>query len=54
MPLASAAAEIAASAIGAGHSTEDFAVLILEQARRAGLDLVGEDVAVDDGLGGER
>jgi 3-hydroxyisobutyrate dehydrogenase-like beta-hydroxyacid dehydrogenase len=50
MPLASAAAELVASAIGAGHRTEDFAVLIEEQARRAGLELVGEDEMVDDGL----
>jgi 3-hydroxyisobutyrate dehydrogenase len=33
MPLASAAAELVASALGAGHRTEDFAVLIEEQAR---------------------
>ena len=54
MPLASAAAELVASAVGAGHRTEDFAVLIEEQARRAGLKLVSEDTAVDDGLGGAR
>ena len=54
MPLASAAAELVASAQGAGYRTEDFAVLVEEQARRAGLKLVSEDVAVDDGLGGAR
>jgi 3-hydroxyisobutyrate dehydrogenase len=52
MPLASAAAELVASALGAGHRSEDFAVLIEEQARRSGLELVSEDVPVDDGLGG--
>jgi len=51
MPLASAAAELVASALGAGHRTEDFAVLVQEQARRAGLRLVSEDAEVDDGLG---
>ena len=54
MPLASAAAELVASALGAGHRTEDFAVLIEEQARRSGLKLVSEDAVVDDGLGGAR
>jgi 3-hydroxyisobutyrate dehydrogenase len=52
MPLASAAAELVASAVGAGYRSEDFAVLIEEQARRSGLELVSEDVPVDDGLGG--
>jgi 3-hydroxyisobutyrate dehydrogenase len=51
MPLASAAAALVASAIGAGHRTEDFATLLLEQARRAGVELEAEDVEVDDGLG---
>jgi 3-hydroxyisobutyrate dehydrogenase len=54
MPLASAAAELVASALGAGYRTEDFAALIEEQARRAGLTLASEDVEVDDGLGGAR
>ena len=54
MPLASAAAELVASAQGAGYRTEDFAVLIEEQARRSGLKLVSEDAEVDDGLGGVR
>jgi 3-hydroxyisobutyrate dehydrogenase len=51
MPVASAAAALVASAVGAGHRTEDFATLLLEQARRAGVELVAEDVEVDDGLG---
>lgn len=50
MPLASAAAQIVASAVGAGHVDEDFAVLIAEQARRAGWVLEPEDVEVSDGL----
>jgi 3-hydroxyisobutyrate dehydrogenase-like beta-hydroxyacid dehydrogenase len=52
MPVAAATAALVASAVGAGHRTEDFATLLLEQARRAGLELEPEDVAVDDGLGG--
>jgi 3-hydroxyisobutyrate dehydrogenase-like beta-hydroxyacid dehydrogenase len=51
MPLASAAAALVASAVGAGHREEDFATLILEQARRAGLELTSENREVDDGLG---
>jgi 3-hydroxyisobutyrate dehydrogenase-like beta-hydroxyacid dehydrogenase len=50
MPIASATAQLIASAIGAGHTEQDFATLLLEQARRAGLRLEPEDVSVDDGL----
>jgi 3-hydroxyisobutyrate dehydrogenase-like beta-hydroxyacid dehydrogenase len=52
MPVASAAAQIVAAAVGAGHRENDFAELILEQARRAGLELRPEHVDVDDGLEG--
>jgi 3-hydroxyisobutyrate dehydrogenase len=51
MPVASATAQLVASAVGAGHIDEDFAALLLEQARRAGMTLAPEDAAVDDGLG---
>ena len=51
MPLASAAAQLVAAAVGAGHREEDFAALILEQARRSGMTLEPENVQVDDGLG---
>jgi 3-hydroxyisobutyrate dehydrogenase len=51
MPLASATAQLVASAIGAGHRDDDFATLILEQARRAGLELQPENARIDDGLG---
>jgi 3-hydroxyisobutyrate dehydrogenase len=51
MPVASATAQLVASAVGAGHVDEDFATLLLEQARRAGITLAPEDAAVDDGLG---
>lgn len=50
MPIAAATAQLIASAVGAGHTEEDFATLILEQARRSGISLTSEDVAVDDGL----
>ena len=50
MPVAAAAAALVASALGAGYRTEDFATLILEQARRSGITLTAEDVKVDDGL----
>jgi 3-hydroxyisobutyrate dehydrogenase-like beta-hydroxyacid dehydrogenase len=53
MPLASAAAQLVASAVGAGHTEEDFAALILEQARRSGIALKSENTPVDDGLGAE-
>lgn len=50
MPVAALAAELVSSAIGAGHTTEDFATLLVEQARRSGVELVAEDADVDDGL----
>lgn len=51
MPLAAAAAQLVASAVGAGHREEDFAALILEQARRSGMTLEPGNMKVDDGLG---
>ncbi|HEX3779518.1 MAG TPA: NAD(P)-dependent oxidoreductase [Pseudonocardiaceae bacterium] len=50
MPVASAAAQLVASAVGAGLVEQDFAELIVEQARRAGLRLRSENAAVTDGL----
>ncbi|MFI9387939.1 NAD(P)-dependent oxidoreductase [Kutzneria sp. NPDC052558] len=50
MPIASATAQLVASAVGAGHTEEDFATLVLEQARRSGLVLKSEHADVDDGL----
>ena len=52
MPVSSLASELVAAAIGAGHVSEDFAVLLLEQARNAGLVMEPENIEVDDGLGG--
>ena len=50
MPLVAATAQLVESAIGAGYEEEDFAVLLIEQARRAGMTLVSEDKKVLSGL----
>jgi len=50
MPLAAATDMLIAQAIGAGLTEEDFATLVLEQARRAGYAPEPENVPVDDGL----
>jgi 3-hydroxyisobutyrate dehydrogenase len=51
MPIASATRQIVAHAAGAGRGDdEDFATLLLEVARGAGVTLVPENVPVDDGL----
>ncbi|MCI2422358.1 NAD(P)-dependent oxidoreductase [Saccharopolyspora sp. K220] len=52
MPVASATAGLIAEAIGAGSRENDFAELILEQARRSGIELTPEHTTVDDGLDG--
>jgi 3-hydroxyisobutyrate dehydrogenase len=51
MPVSALCSEIVASAIGAGHVDEDFATLLLEVARSAGLTLESENKVIDDGLG---
>jgi 3-hydroxyisobutyrate dehydrogenase-like beta-hydroxyacid dehydrogenase len=50
MPLAAATDMLVAQAIGAGLTAEDFATLVLEQARRSGYAPQPENVPVDDGL----
>ncbi len=51
MPIASATRQIVAQAVGAGRGDdEDFATLLLEVARGAGVTLTPENVPVDDGL----
>ena len=50
MPVAALTAHLVASAIGAGYDKEDFATLLLEQARRSGVELTSEDADVTDGL----
>lgn len=51
MPLSALCTELVKASAGAGHATQDFAVLLLEAARAAGLELVPENIVVDDGLG---
>jgi 3-hydroxyisobutyrate dehydrogenase len=50
MPVSALCTEIVKSSIGAGYVDQDFAVLLLEAARGAGLTLVSENIDVDDGL----
>jgi 3-hydroxyisobutyrate dehydrogenase-like beta-hydroxyacid dehydrogenase len=50
MPIAAAADMLVAQAIGAGYTEDDFATLVLEQARRSGYRIEPENVPVDDGL----
>jgi 3-hydroxyisobutyrate dehydrogenase len=50
MPVAVAAQQTVQALIGSGHTDEDFAALLEEQARASGLELVPEDADVDDGL----
>lgn len=50
MPVAEATARLVAEAVDAGHVSDDFATLLLEQARRSGVTLTPENVVVDDGL----
>ena len=50
MPITAAAQQITASARGAGYLEEDFMVLLIEQARRAGMTLVSENRKVLSGL----
>jgi 3-hydroxyisobutyrate dehydrogenase len=45
MPLAAMAHQLIQAAIGAGHAEQDFATLILEQARAAGITLEPEEPA---------
>jgi len=52
MPLASLTRDMVQTLIGNGMDEEDFAKLIVLQARASGLELRSENVAVDDGLGG--
>jgi 3-hydroxyisobutyrate dehydrogenase len=50
MPAAAASRESVARLIGRGHKDVDFAVLLLEVARDAGLELKPEDRSISDGL----
>jgi 3-hydroxyisobutyrate dehydrogenase-like beta-hydroxyacid dehydrogenase len=50
MPLAAATDMLVAQAVGAGYADDDFATLVMEQARRSGYLIEPEYVPVDDGL----
>jgi 3-hydroxyisobutyrate dehydrogenase len=50
MPVAALTHQMIKSAIGHGHINEDFAVLLTEAAKAAGLELVPENVPITDGL----
>jgi 3-hydroxyisobutyrate dehydrogenase len=52
MPVSALVTELVKTTIGAGYENQDFAVLLLEAARGAGVTLESENVVVDDGLGG--
>jgi 3-hydroxyisobutyrate dehydrogenase len=50
MPVAAAAQQMIQALIGSGHTDEDFAALLEQQALASGLELVSEDADVDEGL----
>lgn len=51
MPLTALTAALVQGAVSSGRVTEDFAILLDQQAALSGLDLKPENVEVDDGLG---
>ncbi|MDQ1731229.1 MAG: hypothetical protein QOK10_1388 [Pseudonocardiales bacterium] len=50
MPLTATTQSLVQAAIGRGHGDQDFAALLIEQARSSGVELKPENVDVDDGL----
>ena len=50
MPLASIARDIVQAMMGNGYADEDFAALLVQQARASGIELKPENVPVSDGL----
>jgi len=52
MPLAALTAQLVQQTVSGGRVTEDFAILLDQQAAASGLELKPEDTPVDDGLGG--
>ncbi len=50
MPAAAATRESVARMVGRGHDHVDFAILLLETARDAGIELTAENVRLSDGL----
>ncbi len=51
MPISALTLELVKSTVGAGYDNQDFAVLLLEAARAAGITLESENLTIDDGLG---
>lgn len=51
MPVTAATREAVQSLIGRGHTTDDFATLLLQTAEGAGIELAPDTAPVDDGLG---
>jgi 3-hydroxyisobutyrate dehydrogenase-like beta-hydroxyacid dehydrogenase len=51
MPLAALTAQLVQQTVSSGRITEDFAILLDQQAAASGLELKPEDTPVDDGLG---
>jgi 3-hydroxyisobutyrate dehydrogenase len=51
MPLASMTRDLVQSLMGQGYSAQDFAALLLLQAKSSGVEMRPEGVSVDDGLG---
>jgi 3-hydroxyisobutyrate dehydrogenase-like beta-hydroxyacid dehydrogenase len=52
MPLAALTAQLVQATVSGGRITEDFAILLDQQAAASGITLKPEDTPVDDGLGG--
>jgi 3-hydroxyisobutyrate dehydrogenase len=52
MPVAAVTAQLVQALVSEGYTTQDFAMLLQQQARASGLTLEPEDTPVDDGLGG--
>ena len=50
LPLASVTRELITSMMGAGMTEQDFATLLVQQARASGIELKPENVPVSDGL----
>jgi 3-hydroxyisobutyrate dehydrogenase len=52
MPVAALTAQLVQQTVSGGRVTEDFAILLDQQAAASGMQLKPEDTPVDDGLGG--
>ncbi|HSQ80060.1 MAG TPA: NAD-binding protein, partial [Casimicrobiaceae bacterium] len=50
MPLASITRDLVQSMMGNGMTEQDFATLLVQQARASGIELAPENVEVSDGL----